>query len=147
MERFCYNSGMAKKSWRDNRVLVDTAGYLLLVAAALTGWLPGPGGIPIAVAGLGLLSIHNKWAKDLREWVLENGGKILPILFPKHPVAQWTYDFVATGLFALSVYLGWRHAAIWQVSLAASAFFLAGFVALMNRDRLQRLKNRRKHQQ
>ena len=122
---------------------MDSAGYGLLVLSALTGWLPGPGGIPLAVGGLGLLSINNKWAKDLREWVLQNGGKVLPILFPKHPVAQWTYDLVATALFVASALLAWRHAAWWQVSLAVSAFFLATFVSLMNRDRLLRLKKRR----
>jgi len=135
------------KNWRDNRILVDGAGYALIIAAGLTGWIPGPGGIPLAVAGLGLLSIHNQWAKSLREWVLENGGKVLPILFPKHPVAQWAYDLVAVALYAVAAYLGWRHAAWWQVSLAVSAFFLATFVALMNRERLQSLKNRRRKKQ
>ncbi|MGB4800896.1 MAG: PGPGW domain-containing protein [Candidatus Saccharimonadales bacterium] len=126
------------------RILTDLAGYLLLIAALLTGWLPGPGGIPLAVAGLGLLSINNAWAKRLREYLLENGGKFVQLLFPKHPVAQWAYDVAALALFCVAAYLGWRHAAIWQVSVAASAFFTATFVALMNRDRLARLKRRRK---
>ena len=125
------------------RVLTDTAGYLLIIAAGLTGWLPGPGGIPLAIAGLGLLSIHNKWAKDLREYVLANGGKFVQLIFPKHPVAQWAYDVVVIALFALSAYLGWRHAAIWQVSLAASAFFAATFIALMNRERLANFRQRK----
>lgn len=126
------------------RILTDAAGYLLIVAAALTGWLPGPGGIPLLIAGLGLLSINNKWAMDLRIYVLENGGKLLKVLFPKHWAAQWAYDLVAVTLFALSAYLGWKHAAVWQVSLAAAAFFLATFVALMNRDRLERLRHKNK---
>jgi len=130
-------------NWREKRLLVDGAGYGLLIAAALTGWLPGPGGIPLALGGLSLLSIHNKWARDLRQYVLKHGGKITKVLFPNHPFAQWAYDIVATLLFALSVFLAWRHAAVWQVTVAGSAFFIAAFVALMNRDRLQRLKERR----
>ncbi len=126
------------------RIGIDAAGYLLIILAGLTGWLPGPGGIPLFIAGLGLLSINNKWAKDLREYVLDHGGKILKIIFPKHQVAQWAYDIVALALFAVAAYLGWRHAAIWQVSLAASAFILATFVSLMNRDRLASMRARKK---
>jgi hypothetical protein len=126
------------------RIGIDAAGYLLIITAGLTGWLPGPGGIPLFVAGLGLLSINNKWAKDLREYVLKHGGKIIQIIFPKHPIAQWTYDIVVIALFTISAYLGWKHAAIWQVSVAASAFFIAVFIALMNRDRLARLRSTRK---
>lgn len=126
------------------RIGIDAAGYLLIIAAGLTGWLPGPGGIPLFVAGLGLLSINNIWAKDLREYVLKHGGKIVQLIFPKHPIAQWSYDVIAITLFTVSAYLGWKHAAIWQVSVAASAFFVAVFIALMNRERLTRLRNSRK---
>lgn len=126
------------------RVMIDAAGYLLIIAAGLTGWLPGPGGIPLFIAGLGLLSINNKWAKDLREYVLEHGGKIIQIIFPKHPVAQWAYDIIAIALFGVAAYLGWQHAALWQVSVAASTFFLAVFISLMNRERLTNIRRKRK---
>ena len=131
--------------WRENRFLVDSAGYLLLLASALTGWLPGPGGLPLFIGGLGLLSIHNKWAQDLRDYVLNNGGKVVKMIFPKHPIAQWTYDLVAVALYVVAAFLAWRHAVWWQVSLAVSAFFLATFVALMNRDRLDSFKKRRQN--
>ncbi len=126
------------------RIGVDIAGYLLILAAGLTGWLPGPGGIPLFIAGLSLLSINNKWAKELREYVLKHGGKIVQIIFPKHPIAQWAYDIVAFTLFGVSLYAGWQHDALWQVSLAASAFFVATFIALMNRERLANMRRRRK---
>jgi hypothetical protein len=130
--------------WRENRILVDTAGYLLIVASALTGWLPGPGGLPLFIGGLGLLSIHNKWAQDLRDHVLQNGGKFVQRLFPKNAVAQWAYDIVALTLYVASAYLMWTHAVWWQVSIAVSFFFAATFIALMNRERLESLKQRRK---
>lgn len=133
-------------SLRENtkRILTDTAGYGLILLAILTGWLPGPGGIPLAIAGLGLLSIHNKWARDLREYLLAHGGKIVQIIFPKHPVAQWAYDIVAITLFAVAAFLGWRHAAWWQISAAAVLFFAAVFIALMNRERLATLRKPKK---
>jgi hypothetical protein len=129
---------------KGKRIATDAAGYLLIVASALTGWLPGPGGIPLLIGGLGLLSIHNAWARNLREYLLQNGGKLLPFLFPKNAVAQWTYDAVAVALYVLAAFLAWRHAAVWQVSLAVSAFFTATFVALMNRERLAIFKKSRR---
>ncbi|MFZ1248774.1 MAG: PGPGW domain-containing protein [Candidatus Saccharimonadales bacterium] len=126
------------------RIATDIAGYCLLLLALLTGWLPGPGGIPLALAGLGLLSIHNKWAMDLREYLLKHGGKVVHFFFPKHPIAQWAYDIVAVALFIVAAYLGWKHAAIWQVSVAASAFFAAVFISLMNRERLETYRKRTK---
>lgn len=126
------------------RIVTDTAGYLLILAALATGWLPGPGGIPLALAGLGLLSINNKWAKDLREYLLDHGGKVMQLIFPKHPIAQWAYDVVAIVLYTVAAYLGWQHAAVWQLSVAVTAFFTATFIALMNRERLSTLRGKKK---
>lgn len=57
------------------RILTDTAGYLLIVAGIALGWLPGPGGLPLVLAGLGLLSINNDWARRLRDYIVKNGGE------------------------------------------------------------------------
>ena len=124
---------------------IDAAGYLLLLAAALTGWLPGPGGIPLALAGLGLLSINNQWAKSLREYLLKNGGKIVQIAFPKHWAVELLYDVIVIVLFGIAAILGYRHSAFWEVSLATAAFFFALFVGLMNRDRFNRVRNKHKY--
>lgn len=126
------------------RVLTDAAGYLLIVAAILTGWLPGPGGIPLALAGLGLLSINNAWARKIRDYLLNNGGKIVKVIFPEHAVFQWLYDILVVLILLFVALLEWRHAAIWQISMGIGLFFLALFIALMNRDRWNRLKNSRK---
>jgi len=129
------------------RIVTDTAGWFLIVAGIATGWLPGPGGIPLIVAGLGLLSINNKWAKRLRIWVIDNGGKAVKILFPRWPWLEWAYDIVAFLLLVVTLLLEMRHAHLWEMSLGISAFFIALFIALTNRDRLNRLRamNKRKH--
>jgi hypothetical protein len=123
--------------WRRNgkRFITDAGGYLLLIAAALTGWLPGPGGIPLALAGLGLLSINNKWARDLRDYVLKHGGRVIEIIFPRNSAVEWAYDTIVILLLILSSMLIWQHGAIWQISLAIVGYFTALFIALMNRDR------------
>lgn len=123
--------------WQRNgkRFLTDAGGYFLLLAALLTGWLPGPGGIPLALAGLGLLSINNKWAHDLREYALKHGGRLVEIFFPRNSAIEWAYDVLTVLLLALSSVLIWQHGAIWQISLAVAGYFAALFIALMNRDR------------
>ncbi len=128
------------------RIATDAAGYLLILAGVATGWLPGPGGIPLIVGGLGLLSINNAWAQHLRLTVLRHGGKVIQLLFPRNPWAEWGYDILVALLFALTVVLEIRHASILQVSLGASALFIALFVALTNRDRLNRLRGKHKRQ-
>jgi len=126
------------------RIAIDTAGYFLIVAGVATGWLPGPGGIPLILAGLGLLSINNAWAKHLREWTLLNGGKLVRYLFPRNPKVEWAYDIIVMLLFLLTTVLAIRHSSVWEVSAATFAFFIALFIALTNRDRLNRLRRKRR---
>ena len=129
------------------RIAIDAAGYLLLIAAVLTGWLPGPGGIPLALAGLGLLSINNEWARRLRTYLLDHGGKFVQVLFPKNRYVEWSYDILVFVVLGVVTWLALVHAAIWQISLAVGLFFIALAIALLNRDRYNRLKHRNKHKQ
>jgi hypothetical protein len=47
------------------RIGVGIVGGLLIIAAPLTGWLPGPGGIPLLIAGLAVLASEFEWAQRL----------------------------------------------------------------------------------
>lgn len=47
------------------RVAVAVLGGLFIVAAGLTGWLPGPGGIPLFLAGMAILASEFRWAHSL----------------------------------------------------------------------------------
>jgi hypothetical protein len=129
------------------RIATDAAGYLLLIAALLTGWLPGPGGIPLALAGLALLSINNEWAHRIRQYLLDNGGKLAKVLFPDNAYVQWFYDIIVVLLLVIVTLLAYQHAAAWQIALAGGLFFGAVTIALLNRDRLGRLQNHRKRKQ
>jgi hypothetical protein len=125
------------------RFATDAGGYILILAGIAFGWLPGPGGIPLIIAGLGLLAINNPWAARIRDHLLKRGGSFVKALFPTSPLIQWLYDVLALALLALSSVLAYQHAELWQISLSVASFFLALFIGSMNRDRLRRLK--RKH--
>lgn len=124
------------------RIATDAGGYLLILLGIATGPIPGPGGIPLILAGLGLLSIHNVWARNLRDYLLEHGGRFVQVLFPPRRSIQILYDIVVGLLLVLVAVLAYRHAALWQISLAAALFFLAVLIALLNRDRAARLKRK-----
>lgn len=127
------------------RILTDTAGYGLLILALLTGWLPGPGGVPLAIAGLGLLSIHNAWARRLRDYALEHGKELAHRLFLDNPWLQAAYDAAVVALLALGAALLWRYDGKWVVALAGAAFGMALGIGLANRKRLERFIDRIKH--
>lgn len=125
------------------RIAIDAAGYFLILASVATGWLPGPGGIPLFIAGLGLLSINNAWAKRLRVWTLKNGGKLVNVLFPRNHWLEWVYDILVIVLFSLTAVLAFHHDHLWEIGAATFSFFIALFIALTNRDRLNKLRGRR----
>lgn len=134
---------VAKLTRNFKRIATDAAGYGLIILGIALGWLPGPGGIPLILAGLGLLSINNEWARRLRGYLLKHGGRVAQFLFPPSPIVQWLYDTIVVLLLVAVGVLGWRHAAIWQVSLGIALFFVALFIAALNRDRWNRLKQKR----
>lgn len=47
------------------RIAIDIGGFGLILLGLLTGWLPGPGGIPLILAGLALLALNYVWAENL----------------------------------------------------------------------------------
>lgn len=64
-----------KRSWRKTPVhirkpLVLVVGSLFIIAAGATGWLPGPGGIPLFLIGIAILATEFVWAERVRAFTL-----------------------------------------------------------------------------
>ena len=59
------------------RAAVVVGGFVLLAAGGLLMVLPGPG-IPLVVAGLGLLSLEFEWARRLRRYVMRHVQRVAP---------------------------------------------------------------------
>lgn len=125
------------------RISTDAAGYGLILLGIASGWLPGPGGIPLVLAGLSLLSIHNEWAQRLKDYIIKDGGAFLRKLFPSSKLAQTAYDILALSMIALALWLAVRHAALWQISLAAGLVCVAILISAFNRERYARYKDKR----
>ena len=65
-----------KKRWAKipssiRKPLVFIIGLLLVIAAGLTGPLPGPGGIPLFLIGITILASEFAWAERVKNYVLK----------------------------------------------------------------------------
>lgn len=120
-------------------VLFDSLAGLCFVGVILFGWLPGPGGIPLFLAGLGLLAVNHDWAERWLETAKHKGKTFKQILFPRVAWIRHTYDIVSVLIFVGSVYIYFRRISTITsvVSVAAGCFAL--FVFLVNRERLDKL--------
>ena len=120
-------------------ILFDTLAGICFIGVILFGWLPGPGGIPLLLAGLGLLAVNHDWAERWLETVKIKGKSFKTILFPKILWVRHLYDVLSISLFILAIYLyvtvGNKYAAGACIALACFSFF----VFLVNRDRLDKL--------
>jgi hypothetical protein len=111
------------------RILIDLAGYSLIIISPFLGWIPGPGGIPVFLAGLALLSINNHWAKRLLEYSKKHADSSLDIIFPDSK--KWRIIHTISGIVLLLIafysltYLdGFIRLAIGMPALGVGAFQL-----------------------
>jgi putative transmembrane protein PGPGW len=88
------------------RAIVATIGLLLVLLGLATGWLPGPGGIPLVLAGLAV------WASEF----------------------HWAHRLMLRLKHALHVFRGWsrrKKAGFWLLFLAACGLLGWAFLALV----------------
>lgn len=133
---------MDKKGRLHKVIAIDIAGGVLIIGAVLLGWLPGPGGIPLLLGGLGLLAINHYWAHKLLLQLKENGLKIMDAVFVEKKWVMMTYDVMTILLVMLAgvifyVYDNylWRGFAIICFALALGVFF-------GNRKRFQKITDK-----
>lgn len=117
------------------RLLLDISGILLLIMALMVGWLPGPAGIPLTIAGLSLLAINHEWAKRLLEKVRAGGVKFMDKIFSDSPAAKVVVDMASMLLLALAALLYTRHRDRIFLSAAVFLALMAAILFLGNRKR------------
>lgn len=102
-----------KQRWKNvpvsiRKPLVLVVGCLFILAAGLTGWLPGPGGIPLFLVGIAILATEFEWAKVVRDWVIEKvhqAGKA----FRAHKVLGTLMVIAGIICIAAISYFGYTH--------------------------------------
>lgn len=81
------------------RVAVAIAGTLLIVLGAVTGPLPGPGGIPLVLLGLAVWASEFEWAQRLMQWFKAQLHRFRGWGRPQQVLA-WLIFFACVGAFA-----------------------------------------------
>lgn len=71
------------------RGVVAVVGTLLVLLGAATGWLPGPGGIPLTLLGLAVLASEFEWAQRLLAWARTRLHRGREWLRGKPPWVSW----------------------------------------------------------
>ncbi|WP_420175051.1 PGPGW domain-containing protein [Luteococcus sp. OSA5] len=87
------------------RIGVGFVGGLMMLGAALTGWLPGPGGIPLFMLGLVVLSSEFTWAHNVMLWFKR--------FFDRFQALPTRWKRVFTVLCVLGILVTWYGIAIW----------------------------------
>lgn len=135
------NKGKSKRQHRPlyQRVAIDVAGFSLLLLAVLTGWLPGPGGIPLFLLGLGVLAINHEWAERMLKNFEAKRREYTDKYLMTSPAVSRTMDAVALVLLAAGLYGISNFSQLWQRGIAAGLSLFAIVILLSNQKRFERI--------
>lgn len=124
------------------RIAIDIAGGILVIISPITGLLPGPGGIPVFLAGLGLLAINHEWAHRLIELAATSWQQATAKIFQTNPLLSRAID-VLFGLIivaAITLNIVYDHPVIRIICFGFISFSL--LVLFTNQNRFTRIKRR-----
>ncbi len=119
-------------------IIFDTLAVICIIGAIATGWLPGPGGIPLFIVGLSLLAINHEWAERYIDLLREYADKISDMIFI--PRLRVFFDITAALLLAAGVLLIAFQNAIWMMSLGVFSIGMGLLTFFGNRNRWARFK-------
>ena len=126
------------------RIAIDIGGFGLIIAGILFGWLPGPGGVPLVLAGLGLLSLNYVWAekliKDFDKKRIEYTDKYLQA----DPLTSKFMDVISILLLIGGVWALATQENIFLKGLGLGLAFVGITVLISNQKRLERALKRLK---
>lgn len=121
------------------RIAIDIAGFGLMIISPFLGWLPGPGGIPLFVAGLGLVSLNHEWAerllKDFEKKRVEFTEKYL---MASRRVSR-TIDICSIIVLCLGVYLAVTQKEFILRGLGLACITIPIIIIFSNQKRFERI--------
>ncbi len=117
-------------------VLTDAAGVGCLMLVPFLGPLPGPGGIPLILAGFGLLAVNHDWADDAIHYVKKHSESLQAIIFPDRPLVKAAWDLLALVIFSSGLWVNIvaEHWLLKGLSIGTMAG--ASTIFMLNRNRL-----------
>lgn len=132
---------MAKNNSLLKVVATDAAGVGCLILVPIIGPWPGPGGIPLLIAGLGFLAQNHEWARKWLYYVKKHSDSVRDIVFPNIQWIKWAWDIVAlavmsAGIWGSFVYDDNRLIKLFFIGVMASS----SSIFMLNRNRIDVLE-------
>ena len=130
---------MARKNNGNPRwkvITTDTLGVVCLILVPFVGWLPGPGGIPLLIAGFGLLAVNHDWADDAVNYVKNHSESLRGIVFPNITWVKWAWDILVLILLIGGTILNFTADNIILKGLSIGIMAGSTTIFMFNRDRL-----------
>lgn len=132
-----------KKIIRFSKIIIlDILGAMFMIAALLTGWLPGPGGIPLFIIGLSLLAINHEWAERHIDTLKEHADRLGDLIFIEKPAFQRAYDVAAPLCIIAGLAFLYHQGALWMLGIGVFLTFLGVTFFLGNRHRYREYKKK-----
>ncbi len=126
------------------KIGIDILGVLLIISSGLVGWIPGPGGIPLFLAGLALLASNHEWAEKLMGNLSNHGNKLSELIFSEKPATQLLFDIISLSLFLLSCYIISTSESVFIKGVFSGLMFTSIWLFIGNRKRLQKISKQLK---
>lgn len=119
-------------------VLIDSVALLCMIAALLIGWLPGPGGIPLFLVGLGLFAINHEWAERYINLLLKYSNRISDLIFT--PKLRVFFDLLSPTIIIWGAYILIYSNKIWTIATGIVFIGLGIAIFFKNRNRWKNLR-------
>lgn len=136
---------MGKQHKIAKKIMLDIAGFFLILASILFGWVPGPGGIPLFLAGLGLLAVNHPWAAKFQRKIRRKGKRFLRDLLRKHESIKALYDLFSAALILGGIYLLNVYTRSLTLTFAIFSILIGVGLFIGNRRRLDKITSFLKH--
>lgn len=124
------------------RIGIDIAGFGLILLGLLTGWLPGPGGIPLVLAGLAVLSLNYEWAEKLVKDFDKKRVEYTKKYMEADPLTSRMIDIFSAVILLGGACLLYSQDKVIFKGLGVGLILVATFALLSNQRRLNKLVRR-----
>lgn len=128
-----------KKHGFAKRIAIDIAGFSMIIAAPLIGWLPGPGGIPLFLAGLGVLSLNYEWPERVIKHFDEQRVDFTERYLVKNKKVSRAIDIASVVLILIALTLILTQQSIVIRGMSVGLITLSIITLLSNQKRIDKL--------
>ena len=120
------------------RLAIDIGGFGLLILAVLIAPIPGPGGIPIFIAGLGVLSLNYDWAKHLLVDFEKKRSSLVEKYLVNHKIITTSIDIFGSAIIISAPFVFFNTDNPVLRAVMIMLFCLAIVLILSNKRRIDR---------